>query len=267
MYSIGDRLKDARMSKGLRVEDIQNRTNVRVRYIEAIEEGHLDILPGESYARTFVKLYAEEVGFDGEQFAKEFTDENKDYFEAQKMKKSKTTKRSRFSSNPDGNWATIHDSLPMIIVIGLLIAIVVAIYMAGSSINSDPDTPYIRSSSEETTFIQDSNDENVDQTVNFEGREDTTLSFSISGEQPSSQKIDIITESDTWTSIQVDGESVNDQLLQANETLSANIDEVNQMIISLGNSSDVTLMLNDEEIPFKEEAEDITSLEINLNFE
>lgn len=154
MYSIGDRLKDARISKGLRKEDIEKRTNIRTRYVKAIEEDRLEVLPGESYARTFVKLYADEVGFDGEQIAREFEGENRDFFKRQALKNKKKKKQSRFNLRENGNWAMVYDSLPMIIVIILFLAIIVTIYIASSAINSKPEEPYINADPEESTTIE-----------------------------------------------------------------------------------------------------------------
>lgn len=154
MYSIGDRLKDARISKGLRLEDIENRTNIRIRYVKAIEDDHLEVLPGESYARTFVKLYADEVGFDGEQMASEFEDENQEFFKREALKNKKSTKQSRFNFRGNSDWGTVYDSLPMIIVIILFLAIIITIYVATSNINSEPEEPYINSDTEESTTIK-----------------------------------------------------------------------------------------------------------------
>lgn len=154
MYSIWDRLKDARISKGLRKEDIEKRTNIRTRYVKAIEEDRLEVLPGESYARTFVKLYADEVGFDGEQIAREFEGENRDFFKRQALKNKKKKKQSRFNLRENGNWATVYDSLPMIIVIILFLAIIVTIYIASSAINSKPEEPYINADPEKSTTIE-----------------------------------------------------------------------------------------------------------------
>ncbi|WP_170145318.1 helix-turn-helix domain-containing protein [Ammoniphilus oxalaticus] len=64
MSELGNTLKDARLKKGLQLEDIQNITKIQKRYLEAIEEGNLEILPGHFYARAFVKSYAEAVGLD-----------------------------------------------------------------------------------------------------------------------------------------------------------------------------------------------------------
>jgi cytoskeletal protein RodZ len=59
---LGQMLKEARLSKGLSLDDIHKETKIQKRYLEAIEEGNLDALPGHFYARAFVKSYAEIVG-------------------------------------------------------------------------------------------------------------------------------------------------------------------------------------------------------------
>ncbi len=61
MANIGELLKEQRIKKGLSIEDIQEITKIRSRYIEAIEEGKLDKLPGRFYAKAFIKSYAEVV--------------------------------------------------------------------------------------------------------------------------------------------------------------------------------------------------------------
>lgn len=66
MTELGKHLREARLKKGLELDDIQNATKIQKRYLEAIEEGNLDVLPGHFYARAFIKSYAEAVGLDPE---------------------------------------------------------------------------------------------------------------------------------------------------------------------------------------------------------
>lgn len=64
MTDLGKTLKEAREKKGYGIEDIHNITKIQKRYLEAIEEGNIDALPGHFYARAFIKSYAEAVGLD-----------------------------------------------------------------------------------------------------------------------------------------------------------------------------------------------------------
>ncbi|OEG00469.1 hypothetical protein BHF71_00760 [Vulcanibacillus modesticaldus] len=64
MEDIGQTLKELRIKKGLSIEDIQEMTKIRSRYIQAIEDGNLDKLPGQFYAKAFIKSYAEVLELD-----------------------------------------------------------------------------------------------------------------------------------------------------------------------------------------------------------
>lgn len=58
---LGTLLKKAREEKGLSLDDIQEETKIRKKYLEAIEENNFDILPGKVYLKVFIKGYAREV--------------------------------------------------------------------------------------------------------------------------------------------------------------------------------------------------------------
>ncbi|MFF2482582.1 helix-turn-helix domain-containing protein [Paenibacillus sp. NPDC058071] len=64
MSDLGALLRKAREEHGLSLEDIQETTKIRKRYLEAIESGDHSILPGSFYLRAFVKNYCEAVGLD-----------------------------------------------------------------------------------------------------------------------------------------------------------------------------------------------------------
>jgi transcriptional regulator with XRE-family HTH domain len=64
MSDLGALLRKAREQRGLSLDDIQETTKIRKRYLEAIESGDHSILPGSFYVRAFVKNYSEAVGLD-----------------------------------------------------------------------------------------------------------------------------------------------------------------------------------------------------------
>ena len=61
---IGQELQNARLDKGLSLDDIQQTTKIQKRYLAAIENGQFDQLPGAFYERAFVRQYANAVGLD-----------------------------------------------------------------------------------------------------------------------------------------------------------------------------------------------------------
>ncbi|OIJ17992.1 hypothetical protein BKP45_20285 [Anaerobacillus alkalidiazotrophicus] len=75
MSELGMRLKNARVEKNLTLEQLQEMTKIQKRYLQAIEEGNLHLLPGNFYARAFVKSYSEAVGIDPEMLFEEHANE------------------------------------------------------------------------------------------------------------------------------------------------------------------------------------------------
>ena len=64
-FEIGRSLREARLARGLALETVENRTKIRARYLAALEEERFGELPGDAYARGFLRTYAEELGLDG----------------------------------------------------------------------------------------------------------------------------------------------------------------------------------------------------------
>ncbi|MGN7356081.1 RodZ domain-containing protein [Paenibacillus sp. SAF-054] len=64
MSELGQQLREARLQKGMSLDDVQEMTKIRKRYLEAIEAGDYKVLPGSFYVRAFIKTYAETVGLD-----------------------------------------------------------------------------------------------------------------------------------------------------------------------------------------------------------
>ncbi len=54
-------LKELRESQEISLEEIQDRTKINFKYLEAIEQGDFKILP-VPYLRLFLRAYAEEIG-------------------------------------------------------------------------------------------------------------------------------------------------------------------------------------------------------------
>lgn len=64
MSDLGQLLQQARIEKGIDLDQLQDSTKIQKRYLEAIEQGQFSVLPGNFYVRAFIKSYAEAVGLD-----------------------------------------------------------------------------------------------------------------------------------------------------------------------------------------------------------
>lgn len=82
MTKAGEKLQEARLEKGLTLEDVSKNTKIKVEFLEHIENGEYEKLPSVSYAHGFVRNYAEFLGLPEKEimalFRREF-DEDKFY--------------------------------------------------------------------------------------------------------------------------------------------------------------------------------------------
>ncbi len=62
--TVGGRLRAAREAQGLSVAEVAARTRVTQRFLEALEDDRLDLLPSPTYASGFARAYARAVGLD-----------------------------------------------------------------------------------------------------------------------------------------------------------------------------------------------------------
>lgn len=59
---LGKALSEARTARGLTLHDIERDTRISQKYLKALEEGMLDVLPAPVYARAFMRTYAQYLG-------------------------------------------------------------------------------------------------------------------------------------------------------------------------------------------------------------
>ena len=69
---VGYTLRQERERQNLSISDIEQGTSIRALYIEAIENGEYDKLPGTIYTKGFIKNYAKFLEMDVDAIAKEF---------------------------------------------------------------------------------------------------------------------------------------------------------------------------------------------------
>lgn len=68
---VGARLRDARSRRRLGLPEVEAAIKIRARYLRAIENEEWDQLPGDTYARAFIRTYGSYLGLDGERLAEE----------------------------------------------------------------------------------------------------------------------------------------------------------------------------------------------------
>jgi cytoskeletal protein RodZ len=74
---IGRILEHRRKERGLSLDDVEQATKIRKRYLEGLERDDYDVLPAGVYAQGFLKTYANYLGLDGEELTRQLKSRRK----------------------------------------------------------------------------------------------------------------------------------------------------------------------------------------------
>ncbi|MDM5232304.1 helix-turn-helix domain-containing protein [Lysinibacillus pakistanensis] len=144
MAELGTRLKEARLSKGYSLDDLQEITKIQKRYLVGIEEGNYSIMPGSFYVRAFIKQYADAVGLNAEELLETYKSELPSTPNDQVSQSiTNSPSRRKVSKGPSNK---MMEAMPKIIVGLFIIVIIVVIWVLVQSKNSpgtdgENDTP------------------------------------------------------------------------------------------------------------------------------
>ncbi|MGM1045218.1 MAG: helix-turn-helix domain-containing protein [Bacillota bacterium] len=134
MSDLGQQLREARLQKGMSLDDVQEMTKIRKRYLEAIEAGDYKVLPGSFYVRAFIKTYAEAVGLNPDELLEGHKQDVPNPQPEATMEPVIQKRAARASSDRNMSW------LPTVLMWTFPILIIAVIYLyAVKSNNSAPD--------------------------------------------------------------------------------------------------------------------------------
>jgi cytoskeleton protein RodZ len=157
---IGQKLRQARIDRGLELSDVEQETKIRAKYLGAIEDERWDVLPGDPFNRGFLVSYADFLDLDPEPLVDEYKRLHAQAPEPTPIPETMLPQRAMVGRAPPG-WR------PMIVVLGLIAAAVVAViavigltrdsgdggHPAGRAASSKPggDSPTTTSATEPAT--------------------------------------------------------------------------------------------------------------------
>ncbi|MCT8388557.1 helix-turn-helix domain-containing protein [Leuconostoc holzapfelii] len=134
---MGEQLKAARLAKNLSLDDVQAATKIQARYLEAIENNNLSILPGDFYVRAFIRQYAIAVGLNPDDLLGETTPPS--------ISRSRDLSRAhrdndgvvRAGTNPNPSpRSKFSDMLPTVWLVLLIMVVLVAVWFAMTHLTS-----------------------------------------------------------------------------------------------------------------------------------
>lgn len=93
MFEIGSTLREARVRRNLTLQQVEEDTKIRVKYVQAMENEDFDIMPGPTYVKGFLRTYATYLGLDPDVIIGEY--------------RSREGRTSRIQEEPFGGVSTL----------------------------------------------------------------------------------------------------------------------------------------------------------------
>jgi cytoskeletal protein RodZ len=135
---LSERLKNSREARGLSLSQVAKDTNIGVKYLEALEAGDYQKLPGEVYAKSFLKAYTKYLGLKSEDFLESFRTEHNIYT---KTKSDYSFDAKKPVERVAASQLLVTPKLARGIIVGLL-ALLCLIYL-GSKVSKIMSPPFL----------------------------------------------------------------------------------------------------------------------------
>ena len=144
MKEIGEKLKEARESIGVSIEEVAEDLKLRPSQIENIESGNTDAFKDVFYLKYFIRDYAKYLGLDKEDLVDEFNEYLFDYTSRLSLDDIKAAKKNKKESKKINSPYTLEKknrmSLIMFgiyVIIALLVVMIIYLIISLSQDDSD----------------------------------------------------------------------------------------------------------------------------------
>jgi transcriptional regulator with XRE-family HTH domain len=182
MASIGQELRRERELRSISLKEIADQTKINIRFLRALEEDRLDMMPEKFFTRGIIRSYAKYLGLDEQSILNTYLESLQAEGEGQAEKKGKA---EDVESTRKKNILFI---ISLIIVI--IVAAVIILYFVFQKKETSPPKP--------------------SQPVQTQVPRETTVSTPVAQDEPETKQdeliLDITVRQETWMEIYADGE-------------------------------------------------------------
>lgn len=296
MTELGNRLKEARLAKGLSLEDLQSITKIQKRYLIGIEEGNYSSMPGNFYVRAFVKQYAEALQLNPEEIFETYKNEipathNEDLPE--KLSRVKTRKTVTEGSSK------IFDIIPMVLIGIFIIGAAGLLYFFFVNNAGDKANDQINEEYEPVKFVRSENLDKADETEKEDTKENEeeekndeqktveenpvveTPKQELTAVQNSGKNstydlknadkfvVKLVSTGQTWVNVKnSSGQSKFQGLLSTTGTQSTEVDLTGdtKAVIVVGRAVDTEIYVNDQKLEYAIAPTDVVQQNVTIQF-
>ncbi|AIS52852.1 hypothetical protein TKV_c16980 [Thermoanaerobacter kivui] len=261
MNELGEFLKNERLKKGMTLEEIQEITKIRTRYLKAIEEGDFSVMPASVYAKGFVKSYAEALGLNGNEVVKKY-----EYLFREKEKEEIAVTSTQSYMKERRDFSQFFLILKRAIILVLIVGIIgYGFYYVVNQVKKGIAPLPQQKQSEVSTAPDEKTSLPQQETATQQEVKTTVEKVSVTSKKieykvlPASQsyKVDIsVPGQKCWFSVKVDGLVVYEGLMT--NGMSKTFDVKNSIDILMGYPPDVKITVDGVELPRVDVAAPVT---------
>lgn len=140
MKEIGEKLKEARESMGITIEEAASDLKIRASQVESIEDGDKDAFKDIFYLKMFIKNYSKYLGLDYDKMVEEFNEYLFDFTskisidDIRKAEKEQKKKQKKLKTVKIASPYTVEKQerqVPrFLVIIGIVLLLVIIVYIA-----------------------------------------------------------------------------------------------------------------------------------------
>ena len=249
---IGAVLEKARKQRGLTLDEAEYATKIRKRYLDGLEREDFGVLPDAVYARGFLKTYANYLGLDGEDLARQLRDRRRSRRERTfAYGAPKTSEFDKPLINPGElngekrrgiSWPTV---LNLLVALLLVAAIVGSLYYVGLGAQRPEGSPDARP--QDTEDVADNPQPPAGAPSGAENGPPENGAPDRPEPRPETLSVVVSVEGDpSWLSVLADGRLAYEQIAQPG--FSRNFEAQREVSIKTGNAGAVGVEVNGQDL-------------------
>jgi len=222
MGSFGENLQRQREMRGVSLREIADGTKISLRFLQALEEDRLDVLPGGLFPKAFVRQYALFLGLDADKTAADYVAAHGEAPPERRVTVTSVPRRSPISLG--------HAFLAVVAIL----AVVLTLRRGGDGARAPRPEPT------PTAVV-------AAPAVLPTDRVYPSPSMAPASPAADSLVLTMTAQQDCWVEVRADGETVVNRILAQGE--SQTLEARGEIVLSVGNAGGLSIRVNDRAVP------------------
>lgn len=225
MSNLGQILRSKREERGITIKDVEKVLSIRAKYLEALEAGDYEVIPGEVYVKGFLRNYANYLGLNVEEIVQLYKGEKQSEAntETNMMEERSRVSKAKSAKGPG---------------LALSIGLAVLLFIAGISYFLYPQL--IQKKNPDTVQVPPINTAPAPQAPSVQ----TVPPSNITNQTPQNVKLSVKATADCWMRVLADGTETFEGILKNGDIKTWQAK--NKIEIILGNAGGAEITYNDQ---------------------